>query len=51
MDGARVTPRKDAESERPPGGARQVFPITETWRQNIYSPKQAHYIFSNETIF
>jgi len=31
----------DAESERPPGGARQAAGVShaESWRQNICSPK------------
>ena len=40
-DGARVTPRMDAESERPPGGARQavVFPIRSLGDKIFIHPK------------
>ena len=41
-DGARVTPRTDAESEGPPGDARRAVVVShaESWRQNIYSHKK-----------
>ena len=47
MDGARVTPRMDAESEHPPGAVRQAACVShaESWRQNIYTPKSLNKTF------
>jgi len=47
MDGARVTPRTDAELERPPGDAKRAVGVShaESWRRNIYASKLAHYTF------
>jgi len=47
MDGARVTPRTDAESESPPGVAGQTNGVShvESRRQNIYSPLPANHTF------
>jgi hypothetical protein len=45
--GRRVPLRTDAELECPPGAVKRVVGVShaESWRQNIYASKLAHYTF------